>query len=458
MHVSMVTNAETEIVRLDPQGDEMTESTRQIQFNRQMTMPIHVRNSLSAALESASRFPPMPQMAQSSATQQDICVPPEPAAQPSMYPFRDAKKIPYVKRTTYVYPYADELISSEHRERFPVIMDIFQQNLRESKKLYGQPPTKTEYKLKMCGTCTDDAKPSILVCHPQNDPKTGLLVMDILTQSHVRRQYNSLFMKVRFGIYLFFGPSPTSLGHRMENLNIRMKDTSLAGAALVSSDTLSTVSTITCGIKFLDIGGPYFALTSAHAFEEDGEDSELDAQFNEMDNSQSPLDEFGSQYDSDDEDTYTFADVEYDIAGLLQCDTKDEWEQVRKSSVPRGELSEVEHSHFDESVPVSHPTYIKPTGAWGWRTDHRNLDWALIDIGEDERWQELDLISTMYEAPGLGDKNGRVLVITSRGSLEGTICDLPAFIANSKNNSHFCEVWSVTLTNPGMNLYEYQFI
>ncbi|KAL7957956.1 hypothetical protein V8C34DRAFT_305327 [Trichoderma compactum] len=235
----------------------------------------------------------------------------------------------------------------------------------------------------------------------------------------------------------------------MENLNIRLRDTSFAGAALVSSDTFSTVSTITCGIRFLGVGGPYFALTSSHAFEDDEEDSEMDAQFNEIDSLQSPLDEFGSQHDSEDEDTYTFAGVEYDMAGLKQCDTKDEWEQVRKSSVPSGEFSTVEHSHFDGSVPISHPTSIKPVRAWRLGTDRPNLDWALIEIDESERWQGLELISTIHEAPGLGDKNGRVLVITSRGSLEGTIGNLPAFVANSKNNRHFVKFESILVGDSG---------
>lgn len=69
-------------------------------------------------------------------------------------------------------------------------------------------------------------------------------------------------------------------------------------------------------------------------------------QFNEMDSSQSPLDKFGSQYDSEDEDTYTFADVGYDTEELMECDTKEKWDQVGKSSVPGAEFSKSRAQSF----------------------------------------------------------------------------------------------------------------
>lgn len=49
--------------------------------------------------------------------------------------------------------------------------------------------------------------------------------MKILREPHVIQQYNSDSIRVRFGIYLFLGPPSTPHGHRMENLNILMKDT-----------------------------------------------------------------------------------------------------------------------------------------------------------------------------------------------------------------------------------------
>lgn len=354
-----------------------------------------------------------------------------------MHQYRDAQKIPHVKRTTYIYPYADEFISSEHKERFPVIIDVFRRNLYESKKLFRLPPVKTEYKLKMCGTCIDDAKPSILICHPRSEPRMGLLVMKILAESHVREQYDSADMKVRFAIYLFLGPSSTTLGRFMEDFEIEMRNFSFTGAPVVSGEDSIIISTITCGIKVLGAAGPYFALTSAHAFEDERKAGRPHAQhLGGLDTNT-----YNLMYGSENKDANTFADVEYDIEGLMEWEGKTDWAWPP----PPPGLRDIEYSHDGDS------TGIKPARALGWREDCPNLDWVLLEIEKSEQWENLDLVSTIYEAPGLGNPNGRVLVLTCRGSLEGTICNLPTYIANSESNGHLCEVWSVTLKDPGIS-------
>ncbi|KAL6814504.1 hypothetical protein J3E69DRAFT_111065 [Trichoderma sp. SZMC 28015] len=365
--------------------------------------------------------------------------------------YREPKKIPGVKPATYAYPHADECISVEHRKRFPVIIDIFQQNLNEHKKLSLKHPTKTEYKLKMCGTGIDDAKPSILVCHPQNDPETGILIIRSLTKSHVRKQYDSRHVKVRFGIYLFLGPAFTYLGVRTEPLNIRMKDASFSGARLVSGDVGSTVSTITCGIKFLGAPSPLFGLTSAHAFDND-EDGAIDTKLSETANPPLLLHGTTRDEESEDEDICVFADVEYDFAGLMRYDSTDEESQTTTSSVSSEGLSKPEHSQTDSDVPTSHDTYITPSRVWGRRKirqlNHPNLDWALVEMEKSEQWElnNIKLPSQIYNALDSRYESRSVLIMTSRGALKGTICNIPTFLTNSNSNSHAGEVWSVTLT------------
>ncbi|KAL7781138.1 hypothetical protein V8C43DRAFT_328410 [Trichoderma afarasin] len=431
-----------------------------IQLDRLRRIPRHFSGPWSTRLESSSQSnPQLP--AEQIPVIDPIKSPPKASSfkpiveQPPDH-YRDPKKIPGVKPATYAYPHADECISVEHQKRFPVIIDIFQQNLNEHKKLSLKHPTKTEYKLKMCGTGLDDAKPSILVCHPQNDPETGILIIRSLTKSHVRKQYDSRHVKVRFGIYLFLGPAFTYLGLRTEPLNIRMKDASFSGASLVSGDVASTISTITCGIKFLGAHGPLFGLTSAHAFEND-EDGTIDTKLSETVNPPPLLLGITRDEESEDEDICVFANVEYDFAELMRYDSTDEESQTTISSVPSEGLSKPQHSQTDSDVPPSHHTYITPSRVWGRRkirqSNHPNLDWALIEIEKSEQLEldNIKLPSQIYKAPDSRYKSRGVLVMTSRGALKGTICNIPTFLTNSNSNSHAGEVWSVTLTKSGIN-------
>lgn len=153
----------------------MTDSTNQPHFNRQMAMQSHYHYPLLPALECASalsRTLGMEQISEAGpieSTRKNISILIKPSAKRSIHQYRNTKEIPNNKPSIYVYPYADGSISSEHRERFPVIIQIFQQNLYEAGERSGLPPARTEYKLKMCGTCIDDARPSTFVCHPQTD-------------------------------------------------------------------------------------------------------------------------------------------------------------------------------------------------------------------------------------------------------------------------------------------------
>lgn len=452
--MSVASNVEMGTVILNP-----PERTH-IQLDRLRRIPKHFSGPWSTRLESGSQSNP-----QLPAEQIPVIDPIKPPPKASSFKpiveqppdhYRDPKKIPGVKPATYAYPHADECISVEHQKRFPVIIDIFQQNLNEHKKLSLKHPTKTEYKLKMCGTGIEDAKPSILVCHPQNDPETGILIIRSLTKSHVRKQYDSRHVKVRFGIYLFLGPAFTYLGLRTDPLNIRMKDASFSGASLISGDFGSTISTITCGIKFLGARGPLFGLTSAHAFEKD-EDGTIDTKLSETANPTLLLPGTTRDEESEDEDICVFADVEYDFAELMRYDSTDEESQTTTSSVPSDDIPKPEHSRTDNDAPPSHDTYITPSRVWGRhkirQLNHPNLDWALVEIEKSEQW-ELDNIrlpSQIYKALDSRYKSRSVLVMTSRGVLKGTICNIPTFLTNSDSNSHVGEVWSVTLIKSGIS-------
>ncbi|KKP00911.1 hypothetical protein THAR02_06989 [Trichoderma harzianum] len=234
-----------------------------------------------------------------------------------------------------------------------------------------------------------------------------------------------------------------------------MKDASFSGASLISADFGSTISTITCGIKFLGARGPLFGLTSAHAFDND-EDGTIDTKLSETANPTLIPPGTTQDEESEDEDICVFADVEYDFAELMRYDSTDEESQTTPSSVPSDDIPKPEHSRTDSDVPSSHDTYITPSRVWGRRKirqlNHPNLDWALVEIEKSEQWEldNIKLPSQIYKALDSRYKSRSVLVITSRGALKGTICNIPTFITNSDSNSHVGEIWSVTLIKSGI--------
>lgn len=376
--------------------------------------------------------------------------------QRSAHHYRDAEIIPAAKETgsyVYVYPHADECISVEHMNRFPVIVDIFRHNLQEQSELSLMHPAKTEYKLKMCGTSMNDAKPSILIFHPQIDAKMSMSILSILRRPEVRQQYNSSDMIVCFNIWPFSGPSFKYLGRPMEGLSIQMQDSYIPGA-LISDDACDRISTITCGIRFPNMADTIFALTTAHAFEKDDDSNGSDTEYEKIAAGMT----FELNEDEDvNGDIYKFGDVEYDIAELMKYENIDKQNQLSQIGKQHTDLPRQEQDQFDGLVQTSEAKIvISPNRVWGrpqgseW-ANYPNLDWALIEIENSEEWKADDIDLAMYDIPGLGYKSRSVRIITSRGSLHGTICNIPAFIANSSNSSSLCKVWIVSPADSSMN-------
>ncbi|PTB63469.1 hypothetical protein BBK36DRAFT_1096975, partial [Trichoderma citrinoviride] len=298
----------------------------------------------------------------------------------------------------------------------------------------------------MCGTGRYDAKPSILVSHPWNDMKTGLSIMKILSEPQVREQYDSSPMEVRFKIYLFLGPSFKYLGWPIESLDIRLKDNFLSGAVLVSDDACNVISTITCGVRHTGPSHPVFALTPAHAFEPsykgDGgvvENVKANADASDRDGE-----------GVEDEAVCEFADVEYDIAELLQYESSNVLEP-RLSEPPTDRARDQDLTKFGTKI-------LKPKGVWGrpklpewpasselrdWH-NHPNLDWALVEIENSDQWSRPNLDYELRPVDHLSEEKEPVDIMTSRGLLHGTISSTPTFIANARHSGSLCEVWIVS--------------
>jgi hypothetical protein len=286
--------------------------------------------------------------------------------------------------------------------------------------------------------------------------------MKILTKKQVRDQYDSSHMTTRFKIYLFLGLSYKDLGYPAETLGIIMKRSRFPGALLVS-EHFDGISTITCGIRFPNIDDTIFALTSAHAFEGDDEGNEGDIQYEETSDTLSAPNED----EEEDGETFEFAGVEYDMTELMNYENIHKQDQISEASLEHREKSETIQRHADKDLHFSQTDsqffqddlqnleaeFIMASRVWGrpkgpeW-AQYPNLDWALIEIELDQR---LMASVRLHEVPELGDENRAVRIKTSRGVLYGTICNIPAFIANSNSISSLCEVWTVTAAEPSMS-------
>ncbi|KAL7942804.1 hypothetical protein V8C42DRAFT_330433 [Trichoderma barbatum] len=374
-------------------------------------------------------------------------------AQQLEYQYRHRERIIGARKSgswVYVFPKADACISVDHYNRFPVIVDIFRQNLQECDQIALKHPAKTEFKVKMCGTSMEDAKPSILINHPQADKKMRQRIQGVLNRPQVQQQYCSSDMVVRFDIYWFNGPEYDLFGRSMDGLSIQMQNSNIPGA-LLSDDACSNVSTLTCGIRFRDVDDAIFVLTTAHAFEEDDESSEGDTEHAKTSGSISLA---LNEDEDEDEDIFWFGGVEYDMTELRNYYNTDKDDQVPQVNKQHKDLSRHVQGQSDGLVQITEAkVVVSPNRVWGrsqepeWE-NHPNLDWALIEIGKSTQWNMYDPQLAMHDIPGLGYQRRDVEVITSRGSFYGTISSIPSFIANSNKLSSLCKVWSVSLADP----------
>ena len=361
--------------------------------------------------------------------------------------FKDAERIPFVKEVVYVFPHAEKHISNQHRDRFPSVLDIFRQNIEQDPRLCSMRMTKTEYKLRMCGPDRTNAHPSILVGHPSNDYKNGLLLMQKLTQPHVREQYWYKMAKPGFRIYLWIGSSFQYLGRQMDTFDVSFRDQnwSLNGACIRSKRTGAILSTITCGIRFKQQNADAFALTTGHAFESYFHDDPAKSGDNQS----------GQVRDTESytESPVTFADIEYDISPLINADAESTVDDILLD--PPDQDATIQPPSYPSSGP---PPSIKPHCVLGpprglMEPEDAYRDWALIHFDDDIRMADSSVKANIQESGIIRDVNTddlRVLVLTSRSQgIMGTMNRIPTYITDSKLPHTFNEVWTVTTGTSG---------
>ncbi|KAK1237357.1 hypothetical protein MKX08_002982 [Trichoderma sp. CBMAI-0020] len=348
----------------------------------------------------------------------------------SLLRYRDAERIVGIKLATYVFPHADEYISSKHRRQFAILVEIFQQHLHKYPETSLEHSARTEFQLKMCGGHRLTAEPSIVIAHPCNDPTTGLAILETLTQPQIRDQYE-LHSTTRFQIYLSLRPTFEYLASPSDSFNICIKSPYFPGAVLASADTRDNVSTITCGIRFSNTDDTIFALTPAHAIQQIALDGVKSIQKGTS-GSPSTLNETQA--------TCILADVEYDMDELRQLE-----KAMTEAIVRREHDSKLGKRRGEGNLLSPGTQVISPRRAWGrsGQSNTPNLDWALVEIDPSDGRIAADGVRQVF---ALADEKRAVQIMTPRGKLHGMIRRSLTFITNSGSDGPLCEIWTVTVT------------
>lgn len=344
-------------------------------------------------------------------------------------------KIPHLKKTAYVFPGASARIGQAHRDRFPILKDIFQRNVESCTKLCDC-ITFISYELRMCGPSLETAIPSLLVFCPLKSLKT---LKSILTKPHIKAQYaqdESDSHLVQFGIF-FWGRAMELLGGFNAFMILRAEQDEASasnhaaggllpwGLHVATTDNPHRYSTMGC---FIRARSEHFGLTVAHIFE----DSEAAA-----DRGVEPEDP-----DSEDEDE------EYDLRAC-QEDTYDDDITVTPRDLGASSLYHGE----DDIEPVGCEVHLPPRdGAWA--NEHPYLDWAMLKMNRQDARLFACLQcdhsqpATLSVAQCLPPENIGVLIITARHvEVPGELYPIPSYIGGAMG-SGMSEAWTVNILDP----------
>jgi hypothetical protein len=413
-----------------------------MQSSSSTTDDLSVHNATSAGHPSAGGDLVLPEDARTKTSTLASLASPEAAASAAKTGFRDPLRMPGHKRGIYVYRHADAHIPAAHIKRFGEIVDILKDNLLKDRRLLMSRPAATMYKLKMCGVNEQEARPSILICHPLLDKEVGRRILKNLSAGNVKEQYKCCRDDTRpgFEIYLYLSTEFQVLGNPMKVLSIcTCRDSKVA--QIVSNDKSYPVSTITCGI-FFPGDSTIFALTSAHAFEDNDNEkigglawSHDDSMSNSGSMDSDGISNCGSSGMDDD----------YDWDELEAAAAEGRQKEFPNDSENSGTLDTSDERHVSCSE-------IKPGKVLGRPNDPQwarqpNLDWVLVEmpgLGVPNR-------SSFVEPSGLSESVATV-VATPSGLRQGTLSAIPSYIDSSSNSTVLTEIWTVNLAEHGMDM------
>jgi hypothetical protein len=411
-----------------------------MQSSSSATDDLSMPNATSADLPSAGGDLVLPEGARTKRSTLVGLASPEATAPAAETDFRDPLRIPGHTRGIYVYRHADAHISTAHIKRFGEIVDILKENLLNDRHLVMSRPAATMYKLKMCGVNEQEARPSILICHPFLE--IGRRILKNLSAGNVKEQYKCCRDDTRpgFEIYLYLSAEFQVLGNPMKVLSIcTYRDSKVA--QIVSNDKSYPISTITCGI-FFPGDSTIFALTSAHAFE-DNDDVKIGGPTWSHDDSMSD----SGSLESDDISNHGSSgmDDDYDWDELEAAAAEERQKEFPRDSDSSGTLGISDERHISCSE-------IKPGKVLGRPNDPKwarqpNLDWVLVEMPGFGVPTE----SSFVEPSGLSESVATV-VATPSGLRQGTLSAIPSYIDSSSNSNVLTEIWTVNLAEHGMDM------
>lgn len=331
-------------------------------------------------------------------------------------------KIPYLRKPTYVFPDATSSISKAHKDRYPALKDILQRNIEGSPKLCDYTSC-ISYELRMCGSCMEDAIPSILVFCPLRKFKK---IKSLFTQPHITSQFepdSPTPTFVHFGLFFWARTIDMLALHEIAVVIPEEQDSgeiladagvgSLPWGLQVVEGERNEQHTATVGC-IIQVGSERFGLTTAHAFYQTPT-----AAWN---------DHTISSSDSDTEDE------EYDMS-MEEGDEDRLSEEVRPLSSGRTvKLGKCQ---------VHIPPPIEDTSTW--MREHANLDWALFEL--ESNGDRLPTYPKPHEALAIADTLPEdctdVLIITlPLSGVPATLYNIPSYLGGA-NGSQAAEVWTV---------------
>ena len=362
----------------------------------------------------------------------EITKKPPPAKPRVAHDFRDANKIPYIKRPAeiFLYPHAESHIPQEHNERYPHLVDILKSVVEQTPKLAADRNwlAGTCYSMYMCGSDKDTAVPSIVVFCSEIDLSLVKCLQRTLAEQHVAAQYNSP-TGPRFKIYIW-AETFALCGGSGDVVEIHLDGrTTTCGAQVTdigSSINLCTVAAV------LEIKSCFYALTSAHGIVSLPARTQLDQR------NHTPTGFLATPS----VDSPPLCETEYDFGGLLDL------------PLPGPQDSPSKEKYLLDPIRCQ---VLRTPNDEEWHKQESNLDFSLLQLGNPEAWT----LNTyrVWSADSGSNQNIRVektpavrpssarqvrIIGSNDDTVVGTIRSTPSFILNSTNTKHLCEVWTVS--------------
>ncbi|KAK1755482.1 hypothetical protein QBC47DRAFT_190108 [Echria macrotheca] len=358
--------------------------------------------------------------------------------------YANSRPIPDHKKGARVFPDAGNSISREHRERFPVIQELFRRNIQQTPKLCDSMESIT-YELRICGLSKADASPSILVFCPV---KLRKRLKSLLSKDRLKTQYcperDEVRHLPRFNLYFWAQTMELLwtavvkygelLGHSDSPYSNPVIPETLCGTQVVFDHDEHRCSTLACTLFINGIG---YGLTTAHVLPPEALESKEDTREN-------------TEQVVEDGDTEDESEDEYAIPA------DDSLGDSLSHPVHCGDISS-RSGHDDSHEATLLPGTIKcrvhlPPSTADWQAKYANLDWALLEIWNPSFW-----CPNTYTHPDSGvpvrisgtaseiAADRAVHIITSGGPPKtGLLRSIPAYSSGNKK-SRSAKLWTVTV-------------